>query len=667
MNGSTATGRGRNPQAPERSAIRVAQTVVWCSVQGPFFLISSFPVAKNVAARLGDRQRECGDDWSRMARSNVAHVGRGGPGVNPIARAPRFSSESSEHQLLHPASSQIVLRITHSIGRRPCIDRHASTPRRRLSDLDRPRFAARRRASSPGACDRRATAASPLIVGEAGVGKSRLLRAMTEEARARASSCCTARVSRPSGRYHTRRCSISCDCSPASASPALVAHVLAPAASELVAVFPELRQLLPDADPSPTIDPESDKRRLFHALGQVVTSARANAAGLPRVRGRALERRRDARSRLPSRAEPRLTTRRRSRSRIAVKKPGRASCGCRRVRASARRRRASRSSDWVATTLARCCGRSSARARTSATTSCTCCYGLTEGNPFFVEETLKGTDRRRRLSRRRAAVGGARPLERVRVRRPPSKRYAGGSPRSRCRRERSRPSAAVAGRRFDFELLRNAHRPRRAGAAGARQGADRRAARRRGIGRAIRLPSRAHARGHLRRAARARARRAAPARRRRARTEHGGCARRRRRGARLPHVGSGRLGARRSVRGARGAARHWRCPRRAKRSRTSIARSPRPSGRASRSRSSSISTRGRANETLGEFQRGARRLHRGARRARATARRSRRVGGAARARHAVGGARLRSRRRVSARGVGRFARCSATSRSSRAA
>ena len=34
-------------------------TVVWCSVEGPFFLISSFPVAKNVAARLGDTQREC--------------------------------------------------------------------------------------------------------------------------------------------------------------------------------------------------------------------------------------------------------------------------------------------------------------------------------------------------------------------------------------------------------------------------------------------------------------------------------------------------------------------------------------------------------------------------------------------------------------------------------
>jgi hypothetical protein len=30
---------------------------------------------------------------------NVAHFGRGGPGVNPIATAPRFSSE---HQLFHP-------------------------------------------------------------------------------------------------------------------------------------------------------------------------------------------------------------------------------------------------------------------------------------------------------------------------------------------------------------------------------------------------------------------------------------------------------------------------------------------------------------------------------------------------------------------------------------
>src|SRR5512142_545014 len=73
-----------------------------------------------------------------------------------------------------------------------------------------------------------------LIVGEAGVGKSRLLRAMADEARR--------------GGYFTMRgASYESDSSipyaplldlvrlfAESASPALVAHVLAPAASELV-------------------------------------------------------------------------------------------------------------------------------------------------------------------------------------------------------------------------------------------------------------------------------------------------------------------------------------------------------------------------------------------------------------------------------------------------
>ena len=110
-----------------------------------------------------------------------------------------------------------------------------------------------------------------LIVGEAGVGKSRLLRAMTEEARSAGffvlhGACFEADRTIPYAplldlvRLFAR-----------SASPAVVAHVLAPAASELVTVFPELRPLLPDASPSATIDPESDKRRLYHALATVVT------------------------------------------------------------------------------------------------------------------------------------------------------------------------------------------------------------------------------------------------------------------------------------------------------------------------------------------------------------------------------------------------------------
>ena len=110
-----------------------------------------------------------------------------------------------------------------------------------------------------------------LIVGEAGVGKSRLLRAMVEQAR-------------QAGFFTMRGSSFESDSSipyaplldmvrlfAESASPALVGHVLAPAASELVALFPELQPLLPETTPSPTSDPDADKRRLFHALARTIT------------------------------------------------------------------------------------------------------------------------------------------------------------------------------------------------------------------------------------------------------------------------------------------------------------------------------------------------------------------------------------------------------------
>src|SRR3954454_5577628 len=110
-----------------------------------------------------------------------------------------------------------------------------------------------------------------LIVGEAGVGKSRLLRAMIDEARR-------------GGYFIMRGASYESDSSipyaplldlvrlfAESASPALVAHVLAPAASELVTLFPELQPLLPETTPSPASDPDADKRRLFHALARTIT------------------------------------------------------------------------------------------------------------------------------------------------------------------------------------------------------------------------------------------------------------------------------------------------------------------------------------------------------------------------------------------------------------
>ena len=110
-----------------------------------------------------------------------------------------------------------------------------------------------------------------LIVGEAGVGKSRLLRAMVDDARQR-------------GFFTMRGASYESDSSipyaplldlvrlfAESASPALVAHVLAPAASELVTLFPELQPLLPETTPAATTDPDTDKRRLFHAVARTIT------------------------------------------------------------------------------------------------------------------------------------------------------------------------------------------------------------------------------------------------------------------------------------------------------------------------------------------------------------------------------------------------------------
>lgn len=111
-----------------------------------------------------------------------------------------------------------------------------------------------------------------LIVGEAGVGKSRLLRAMMDEARA-------------AGFLVLRGASFEAEAAipyaplldlvrllAGSTSPAVVTHILGPAAPELVAMFPELRGVFLDVTPSAAIDPESDKRRLFRSLVEALSA-----------------------------------------------------------------------------------------------------------------------------------------------------------------------------------------------------------------------------------------------------------------------------------------------------------------------------------------------------------------------------------------------------------
>jgi DNA-binding CsgD family transcriptional regulator len=290
-----------------------------------------------------------------------------------------------------------------------------------------------------------------LIVGEAGVGKSRLLRATTEEARAAGflalhGACFEAERSIPYAPLLDLVRLLA-----ASASPAVAAHVLAPAAGELVAIFPELRSLLPDAVPSASMDPESDKRRLFHAMALAVTQLSrrqpvllafedvhwSDDATLDLVfhlaRGHAAQPVVIALTYRGEEAGPRLARlitdleRARLVSDLPVERLGRAGVG--EMLQGIFGARANLGDEFVQLL-----------------------HGLTEGNPFFVEETLKALI----LAGDLAPTGGgwrARSLERVRV---PRTAVEAVRRRLAALTEPARAvasTAAVAGRRFDFDLL----------------------------------------------------------------------------------------------------------------------------------------------------------------------------------------------------------------------
>jgi DNA-binding CsgD family transcriptional regulator len=291
-----------------------------------------------------------------------------------------------------------------------------------------------------------------LIVGEAGVGKSRMLREMTDAAR-------------DAGFFILRGASFESERSipyaplldlvrlfAASSAPAVVAHVLGPAASDLVAMFPELRSVLPDAVASAAVDPESDKRRLFGALAQTITTlartqpvflsfedvhwtddatldlifhlARSHSA---LAVGIALTYRAEE-------AGPRLTRLIADLERAGLVAP---------LPVHALDR------DGVEEMLHAIFGGRETLGGEFVETL----HGLTEGNPFFVEETLKALITAGDLTSTNGAWR-ARPLERVRV--PQTaieavrRRLASLSVPARA----VASTAAVAGRRFDFELLR---------------------------------------------------------------------------------------------------------------------------------------------------------------------------------------------------------------------
>ena len=109
-----------------------------------------------------------------------------------------------------------------------------------------------------------------LVSGEAGIGKSRLVRAMTESARslgfvAIQGACFEADRAQPYAPVLDLVRVLA-----ASASPALAAHCFAPAAAELTTIFPELRSIFPDVVPRQALDPEEERRRLFHSFTEAI-------------------------------------------------------------------------------------------------------------------------------------------------------------------------------------------------------------------------------------------------------------------------------------------------------------------------------------------------------------------------------------------------------------
>ena len=290
-----------------------------------------------------------------------------------------------------------------------------------------------------------------LIVGEAGVGKSRLLRAMVDAAR-------------ESGFLILKGASFESDRSipyaplldlfrafAGSGSSARFEHLFSAAAPELVALFPELRTAMPGVTPSASVDPEMDKRRLFHGLAQSIAQLTETQPVLLAledahwsddatldlvlhlVRADAARRLAIALTYRGEEVGPRL-------ERLIAE--------LERTRVATELRLDRLARDDVGEMLRAIFGSSGSLGDDFLRRL----YDLTDGNPFFVEETLKGlilagdvvstTDGWR-----------ARPLERVYVPRTSvdavRRRLAALSAPARS----VASVAAVAGRRFDFALL----------------------------------------------------------------------------------------------------------------------------------------------------------------------------------------------------------------------
>ncbi|MEO5800464.1 MAG: AAA family ATPase, partial [Gemmatimonadales bacterium] len=109
-----------------------------------------------------------------------------------------------------------------------------------------------------------------LISGEAGIGKSRMVREIVAHARSLGfvslvGTCFQADRTSPYAPLLDLVHVLA-----ATTSPALAAHCFGPAAAELLALFPELQGIFPDATAAPARDPEESRRRLHHAMTSAI-------------------------------------------------------------------------------------------------------------------------------------------------------------------------------------------------------------------------------------------------------------------------------------------------------------------------------------------------------------------------------------------------------------
>ncbi|MBF6614267.1 MAG: AAA family ATPase [Chloroflexi bacterium] len=112
-----------------------------------------------------------------------------------------------------------------------------------------------------------------LIAGEAGVGKSRLLAELVEWAGQQDWMVLVGHCFPPDVNFPYAPLLDALRSYFHSLSPREIASCLGPYAPELVKLLPELARVLPDVQPSPPVEPQAEKRRLFESIYSFLAAA----------------------------------------------------------------------------------------------------------------------------------------------------------------------------------------------------------------------------------------------------------------------------------------------------------------------------------------------------------------------------------------------------------